>query len=229
MKRITIAIIFFIIMIQGNILTDNDFSKIFNVYKENAIEVCEGFKAGATSTLQGTKKNLNMYEPANVFDGNPKTIWSEGAAGPGIGEEIIFDIPSDPMPKGPQYILILNGNAYSKQLYLENNRIKELTVILYVGIDSGVYENYCTKYIRKEYKRFDCKLDDKMEFQKIKLNVDYNDSKAFWKKTRDEMLAKGDKVSTGEYGQYLFCALKIKSVYKGSKYDDTCISEISFE
>ena len=42
--------------------------------------------------------------------------------------------------------------------------------------------------------------------------------------------ARGLAVDLGlEYGRYVFASLKIKSVYKGTKYDDTCISEITFE
>jgi hypothetical protein len=160
-------------------------------------------------------------------------MWVEGAQGAGIGEELIFDVPatgySSALPRGATYIKILNGCAISRKLFQENNRVREFAVTLFVGVSVGTNEQYCEQYALKEYKRFDLPLADAMEFQKSSLEIDFDDSKSFWRRTKDEFRSKGMPVDESEYGRYVFASLKIKDVYKGSKYDDTCISEISFE
>jgi hypothetical protein len=161
-------------------------------------------------------------------------MWVEGEPGPGIGAELVFDIPaigySSALPRGATFIKIMNGCAISPKLFQENNRVREFEVTLSVGVDVGVDDEYRAMYALKEYRRFDLPLADTMDVQKFKLDVDFDDSKVFWRKTRDEFKARGLAVDMGlEYGRYVFASLKIKSVYKGSKYDDTCVSEISFE
>jgi hypothetical protein len=233
MKAAAVCATVFLMAAPSSLFCDDDFSRIFNVYQGDLLVLCETVNAGATSTLKGPVRNPNMYEPNNVMDGDPKTMWVEGAEGPGIGEELIFDIPahdySSALLRGATSIKVLNGCTLSQKLFNENNRVKEFSVTLFVGVSVGVDDQYCDQYSLKEYKRFDLKLADTMEFQKFALGVDFDDSKSFWRAARDELRAKGVAVDEFEYGRYVFASLKIKSVYKGAKYDDTCISEISFE
>jgi hypothetical protein len=233
MKAAAVCVTVFLMLVPSSLFCDDDFSRLFDVYQGDLLVLCEMVNAGATSTLKGPVRNPNMYEPNNVMDGDPKTMWVEGAEGPGIGEELVFDIPaydySSALPRGATSIKVLNGCAISQKLFNENNRVKELSVTLFVGVSVGVDDQYCDQYSLKEYKRFDLRLADTMELQKFALGIDFDDSKSFWRAARDALRAQGVAVDEFEYGRYVFASLKIESVYKGSKYDDTCISEIGFE
>ncbi|MBN2402149.1 MAG: hypothetical protein JXN64_07095 [Spirochaetes bacterium] len=205
----------------------------YNLIKGEILTICDHEKAGATSTLSGSAKEPDRYEPNKLFDGDIKTAWAEGDKGPGIDVQIIFAIPtpghSAALKYGAKQINIINGLASSKELFLANNRIKKFVLALYVGIDTGVDENYCCQYALNLYDTKTFELKDTMDKQSIKIDIDFTNAKDFWRRSRDTYRSKGNSVFQGEYGRYLFGVLIIKSVYKGSKYDDTCISEISFE
>ena len=201
----------------------------FDLVKKQVLTLCDEDSAGASSTLP-SKKDPFRYEPNKMFDGDIKTAWAEGSPGSGNGVRVVFAIPtSGHAAGGAGYMNIVNGYASSKKLFAANNRIKEFTLEIYVGIDKGVDEDYCSKYALKKHSEKTYTLKDTMEKQSVKLDLDFKALKDFWRKNRDDMLLKDKSVFGGEYGRYLFGVLTIKSVYKGSKYDDTCISEISFK
>lgn len=227
-KRIGLLFVFVIVLYSiaiGN-------PERYNLIKQNMLTICDESMAGATSTLID-KKDETRYEPNKMFDGDITTAWAEGAPGPGIGVKIVFEIPtpgySNNLANGARIMNIVNGLAYSKQLFISNNRIKDFVLEYYVAVDIGVDQNYCSRYILYLYDTKSFTLKDTMDKQSINLNLDFNKAKTFWKQSRDNLRKKGYKVLEGEYGRYLFGVLTIKSVYKGTKYDDTCISEISFE
>jgi hypothetical protein len=205
----------------------------YNLVKEDIITICDQDKAGATSTLIENTKDPDRHHPNKLFDGDIKTAWAEGSDGPGIDVQIIFDIPtigySAALKNGAKQMNIINGLASSKNLFLANNRIKEFVLALYVAVDIGVDENYCSRYALNLYDTKKFLLKDTMDKQSVKLDLDFANLEDFWRRSRDTYRAKGNSVFEGTYGRYVFGVLIIKSVYKGSKYDDTCVSEISFE
>lgn len=226
-RFIVVMIIVFVLAVFGS--TQNK-----NAFKGNSLTVCEHDKAWATSTLRGPKKNPFMYHESNIADGDIKTAWVEGEPGPGIGVKIIFEIPTPgysatTLKNGASTMVVYNGLCLSKTLFLANNRVKDCLLEIFVGVDSGVYSDSCSEYKLKKFSEMKLKLQDTEKAQKIFLNIDHKKAKEFWRKTREQMKSKGEPVFTGEYGLYLFGVLTINSVYKGSRYDDTCISEISFE
>jgi hypothetical protein len=228
-KRVLLPLIILIItcaIVWGN-------TGKYNLIKGDIITICEEIKAGATSTLAGSAKEPDRFEPNKLFDGDIKTAWAEGSAGPGIDVQIIFDIPtpgySTALKNGAKQINIVNGFASTKDLFSANNRVKEFVLALYVAVDIGEDENYCSRYALNLYDTKTFQLKDTMDKQSLKLDLDFANLKDFWRRSRDTYRSKGNSVFEGEYGRYVFGVLIIKSVYKGSKYDDTCISEISFE
>ena len=119
----------------------------------------------------------NSYVPENMIDGDRTTSWQEGAEDFGEGNNITisFDSRTD-----ISYIVIYNGNQYSEEYYYQNNRLKDINIIV-------------------EDEDFPIELEDAMDPQIIKL----------------------DGVKECEN-----ISLEIVSVYAGSKYNDTCVSEI---
>ena len=213
-------------MIQGN-------TGRYDLIKGEIITICEHEKAGATSTLIGNAKDPDRYEPNKLFDGDANTAWAEGSAGSGIGVQIVIAIPtpgySTTLKNGAKQINIINGFASSRDLFLANNRVKDVVLALYVAVDIGEDENYCSRYALNIYDTKIFRLKDTMDKQSVILDLDFANAKDFWRRSRDTYRSMGHSVFEGEYGRYLFGVLTIKSVYQGSSYNDTCISEISFE
>lgn len=160
------------------------------IYRDNAWKIDDMAFLWEVSTSGGrhaiirastTLLPWESYSPENVYDGNYKTAWVEGAAGHGIGEWIEYTFTD------PQYIKSISiANGYTKSLdtYQRNSRVKR------IGIE--VDDVYIGDYELE---------DGVMDLQPI--HLDY--SKA---------LARVRFI--------------IKEVYPGTKYTDTCISEITF-
>lgn len=145
-----------------------------------------------------------MYSAKNVQDGDSKTAWVEGVAGPGIGEIVVAHIntarPSE----------IWTGFGASEKLHQANAVPRK--VIVYVLESSGCA---CGQQCGDVYSgirvlaKGEADLKNKNGYQQLPLPK--HDLKP-WKE--------GDPPSAS------FVAIEILSVYPGSKYQDTCISEI---
>jgi hypothetical protein len=120
-----------------------------------------------------------LYSIQNLIDDNPQTAWVPDSKTSGIGEwtEISFD---DPVQINS--LTLTNGYAKSEEVFKNNNRIKDATLVFSDGSKQPVL------------------LKDTMEPQKINVN----------RKSRTVRLI-------------------IDSVYKGIKFDDTCLSGIDVD
>jgi len=147
------------------------------------------------------------YSPDKIADGKYNTFWAEGKSGSGTGEWILFF-----QPQLDLHFFIYNGVWASKALYYANNRIKraEITVYKIRGNKDKTFDEpyiFCKKVVT---------LHDKI-WPTI----------FFIKYT-----GLNRKAGTNRYNKfkhkftYTFVVLKILDVYKGTKYDDTCISEL---
>ncbi len=65
------------------------------------------------------------YEADNVFDGNPKTVWSEGKSGIGNGAEIFFTVAGNKELSG---LRILAGHNKTEALYYYNCRPSKIKI-----------------------------------------------------------------------------------------------------
>lgn len=222
------------VLLYAVLVSADDFSLVYTPSRASTLKICEHDKAWATSTLKGPAKDPGMYHADKIVDGDLKTAWVEGAPGPGAGAQLVFEIPTPgysatTLKDGARTFIIHNGLAASKKLFLANNRIKDCRLDVFAGVDDGVYVDYCSKYTLKIFSSRELTLKDTMDPQRIPLRIDHAAAKKLWRSTRDGIRAKGGAVAGGEYGLYLFGVLTVKSVYKGDKYDDTCVSEIGFE
>lgn len=148
-----------------------------------------------------SSSSIKRYPLTNLFDKKIDTAWVEGIEGDGIGEWISIDINAKraERPTGMLYFGMIPGYLKSEKSWEENNRVKTALLIVegYVGYDS-------TKSSRYEYSILRLKFDDFQGLQLFDL-LDYGgpptfDSKRLW--------------------------VVIEDVYKGTKYSDTCISEM---
>ncbi|PJZ69409.1 hypothetical protein CH373_14140 [Leptospira perolatii] len=148
------------------------------------------------------------YSPFHLRDGDTSTAWSEGVEGDGIGEFVLARIDVQTP------IQIFSGYGKSKELYFANNRPKEINIYIFEAGEYGaaqigsVYENLQLRGKSKQT------LKDTYGYQELKL------PKVPLKGTAQPGVAETEKAF------YTFVAIEIVSVYKGSKYSDTLITEI---
>ncbi len=167
------------------------------------------------------KSKNDRYAAKNVIDNNPATAWVEGVSGSGINENITIGF--GPRTSGSKVegstlinkIGIINGYSKDKDAFISNNRVKKIRVSYNSCLDLDEFEdkvpeqrNRILDNIGVEKRDFDDEaekilgeylLKDKMEMQYIQLD--------------DPLLASYIKIT-------------ILDVYKGDKFDDTCISEV---
>lgn len=153
------------------------------------------------------------YLPINLFDGKKDTCWcpDNKKEKNGIDSFVIFKIPF-----GIKGIRIINGAAINNKTFYENNRIKKL----YIGIinkhDIGKGEIYLCPKINKYSLTYNTISDELIELKDTKEKQDvYFDKFIKW---NDD--------STFKYKKDIFIIVGIIDVYKGGKYNDTCLSEI---
>jgi len=144
------------------------------------------------------------YNSFNLCDGKLETAWVEGVKGDGIGEWVKISINAysslaeyTTTPFTIEKLGVIPGYAKNMKTWLENNRVKTLLVIIHSPPPSAPAKN---------------------EWVVLRLNL------------KDEMKVQlfdvpNDKIAANDNPMVKEIWLKIEEVYKGTKYDDTCISE----
>jgi hypothetical protein len=124
-------------------------------------------------------------------------------------------------------INIFSGYGKSKALYYQNARPEKLHISLYYGfLPEGYYsENGFAYQITDLHKVFDINLKDIFGVQTFSFPIkadelDYIKKRAI-KAYGKTAFPKADK-------QGFFIAISVDEIYKGTKYNDVCISEIFF-
>jgi hypothetical protein len=142
---------------------------------------------------------LYMYSPFKATDSDPKTAWVEGRDGQGTGEILLIYMGDISVP-----LEIWAGFGLTEELFYQNNRPKEVNVYVIEALSvvasqfGGNFKDLVVLGKRKVL------LEDRNGFQPLLL----------------------PEFQTINSELTLFIAIEILSVYPGSLYDDTCISEI---
>jgi len=181
-------------------------------------------------------KGFGKYGGHNLFDDDLPTAWVEGADGHGKGEYIIVKAGE----YFPSALLIDNGYQKSANLYSMNSRPSRLKISLHAGFflegdETEIASRYRTKKISgTEY----ITLEDKMGTQSIKmpferervLHLKDSLSVAFSKEFADEIKERKQWCPTCDMTPRFsfFVRIEIVDVYKGSRWEDTCISGLRF-
>lgn len=160
-----------------------------------------------------------MYGPSKVFDGKLDTAWSEGVEGDGIGEVII--VPLSPAEK----LRIFAGFAKSKDLWSKNNRPRNIKIFILAATERlpGSIEPFPInmKVIDEQY----ATLKDVFDWQP--LPIEQSEIEKFTENHKK----KKPEVSDTDFNYFnieFYFGVQILSVYPGSKYHDTLISEIDY-
>lgn len=174
--------------------------------------------------------DIGAYSAYRLFDNDLSTAWAEGVKGDGIGEYVLIGQENTL----PDKIHINNGYQKTESLYYKNNRPKILKLSLYVAyhLPGDVTELgrifRCLQYPDSTILH----LKDKMGTQVFELPFDIKKVKSI-KSTGDanfekEFEERVDKFVEHEHYYGYIIKLEIMDVYKGSKWDDTCISDLWF-
>lgn len=139
-----------------------------------------------------------MFAAFRAFDKNEDTAWAEGVEGPGIGEVLIVKLEDS-----RQSIRIRPGFAMTDALFKANNRPRKIRVYAISPHKGDVTQMGLLYSDWKVLTQKEFELKDSNSWQSIQLP--------------------GHKPSD-TYGSFI--AIEIVSVYKGSKYDDTLITEV---
>jgi len=178
-------------------------SSAFTEYVQRArMPLSSNVKVRASSILKTEGINRFNYEPKNLFDNDLNTAWVEGVAGSGVGEwvEIRFENGAD-----IEAIGVINGYTKNEAIYNANNRIRKIRLDIEFLDDMSRNEDPDQKGL------VDIILAEK-QFNELNRNVqapfiswlaDYGMSRSVSK-----------------------IRLTVLEVARGTKYDDTCISEL---
>jgi hypothetical protein len=182
----------------------------------------------ATSELNAPQDNtFGQYGMDRLFDNSLQTCWAEGVKGPGIGETLYLAVD-----EGTRFLEIANGYQKSPALYRANSRLKTIQAAVFVGINlPGEVTELFTKYHVRKFPSFQTlSLSDTTGFQKVPLPFDWKALRAFKDRALAQFTAEQNiaKESFRPDVRYIL-QLRIMDVYKGDKYNDTCISEIKAE
>ena len=173
---------------------------------------------------------MGKYDAINLFDRNKATAWVEGEKDAGIGQYVMIGVGV----AVPAKIFFNNGFQKSKDLYFKNNRLKSAQISLYAGINLPGHETQLgPQYQAIKYgKDLSVLFVDSMKTQAFDLAWNPIEVVNFKKEVLDRFKKEyPDKVhATGDWFsiQYIL-KITITGVYKGSKWDDTCISDIWVE
>lgn len=149
------------------------------------------------------------YSMGNIGDDNPATTWVEGVEGYGIGEVLI--VPCLDLNKP---VKIWAGYGKSSNSFTTNSRPSVVRLIIIQAEVEGATQ-YGTIYKNlRMVSQSKVELKDLNDYQS--LNIPYFKPDTYEKEGQ-----------SWDYNYFL--GLEILDIYKGSKWDDTCISEIRNE
>jgi hypothetical protein len=172
------------------------------------------FSASSYLTQQGK----NIYTPSCAWDGKDYTAWTEGVKDNGSGEWIGFVVKTRAR-ETLRILKIKNGYQKNQTIYKANNRIKKIRIYFF---NSEPSKDEIKKVTSKWQTKEDTPYSDKY------FNSDDEEVKVYVreKRLRDRMGWQNIYLQdTQQSAKYI--VLQIISTYKGKKYNDTCISEIS--
>ncbi|WP_010244995.1 NADase-type glycan-binding domain-containing protein [Acetivibrio cellulolyticus] len=159
-------------------------------------------------TSVSASTSLVGYNVVNLTDGKLDTAWGEGAPDWGMGQSIEFELDNVSL----NMIGIANGYRKNQYVYYANNRVKKLKVEV-----ETVIKNTDTGELKEGTKLEKIvNLDDKTYYksnylESVDLIFHHNDLED----VKDNEIRLARKIR-----------LEILDVYRGNKYNDTCISEV---
>ena len=190
------------------------------------------------------------YPASNLFDRSDQTCWAEASKGDGIGESVTF-ITNRPVMQ----ITLVNGFARNADLYSRNGRVKRLGVYLVAAFTApGLVSetDYYLYFGRSTKAKASITLEDTPEPQTFDFPMSSEEQESFLQVSLEQFLEQypdfaekieeelGYKNAEELYGRRLaaffrdakeafsiLCVkVEIEAVYKGSEFQETCLTDI---
>ncbi len=191
----------------------------------------EGIYCASSELNKPADFSLGKYSPHNLLDRDPRTAWVEGENGSGKGTAVCLAM-GDTLKK---FFTIANGFQKNHTLFLKNNRIKTLKITLYLGFTDDTkatqagFQSEAVAYPAS----MTIALRDTGGYQTFPLSFDgYKVSLFRDKMVHKYILSHQNSLRQGKaYGtlrDFYFLKFEIREVIRGSKWDDTCISDLLF-
>ncbi len=159
-----------------------------------------------------------MYTALSAMDGDTSTAWCEGKKDEGVGEVLVVKVDTT------KPVRIWSGLGASDHLYKANNRARKIRIWALQARQArkeiGQYETGLVFEDITVVGSHEVTLKDLNGWQPLPLPP--RRGLAFRSVIENGKPAVDHKDST-------FLAVEILSVYRGTKYNDTCISEIGIE
>jgi len=186
-------------------------------YSSIFFKIREKSERPASSFLVDGKYEKNKYSSDKTIDGKDNTAWVVSTESGGVGEYVCFWINIDnegefDFPK-KSTLMIKNGLFTNKNLYYANNRLKSAKLEIYEC--DVLYGQDKMRLRNKPVLNMSMKLDFEDEMVEQQFDIVIEKPKP--------------QVKAESHSYFYFGKLIITEIYKGSKYNDTCISEIETE
>lgn len=157
---------------------------------------------------------------AGAADGDPSTAW----AAKGTGSELwLFVNPGAPS------LRVINGYAKSPALFKANNRAKKLSVSVWTAehLDGDVTETARAWKAARLTSDAALELKDTPEPQDLPLPFNWEELRFRRAEAVSALMKRADYRGRKRLYSSFVLRLEAPEVYRGSKYDDTCVSEIT--
>jgi hypothetical protein len=172
----------------------------------------ETFWGSSSELAMDIYRDFGKYGSINLSDNDPTTCWAEGSENDGTGDFIWMTITKNILT-----IQIKNGYQKNETIYFANNRPKNIEFELFACYEPSGYvtESHNGFFISETITSASSVLEDKLGYQDIKLGFDWPEINS--------------RLSINEIfdEDRFILRVKILDVYKGSKWNDACISDIN--
>jgi hypothetical protein len=169
------------------------------------------FWSSSSELEQDIYADFGKYGATNLADKDSTTCWAEGSDSDGSGEYVWFVIP-----ESTEILRIRNGYQKSEEVFFANNRPRNIQFELYACYEPIAYVSESHNGFFFSEKLFTAKNTLKDEFGYQDILLDFN-----WPDIHESL----SHDRTFPKDRFLL-KLKIVDVYKGSKWNDACISDI---
>ena len=171
----------------------------------------------------------SRYPSNNLFDRTFNTCWVAGSYKTKSYDTLYVCIPKE-IDLDKVILNIFSGYGKSKTLYYQNARPKKIKISIYAAYNpEGYVSEAAVKYFIKKYSVKFIELKDTFGVQSFPVNLNKQKLIDFQKNNVNEAKSLGDENSDIKIADASFVLkIKILDVYKGTKYNDVCISELFF-
>ncbi len=203
------------------LLDKNDFNPYLEFYSTDITDYFNPEKSG-------------KYPSTNLFDGNLKTCWVAGLTEQKNNPVLFIKVPGN-IPADKLIFNIFSGYGKTRSLYYKNARPRKIKISLFSAFSpEGFSTEVASLYFIQKYSESKTvELADTFGVQSFNLNLNNAALSEFQKRSFNACRSVAAKeLQTGNdtirFTPAFILKIETEDIYKGSKYNDVCISEIFF-